>query len=343
MQSLSVIFKKAYEIAVAEQPLPKPGTQEVLVQTRLSAISPGTEMLVYRGRFPAGVKADEGIGALAHEFSYPLKYGYATVGRVAALGSNVAPEWLNRLVFCFHPHESHFVVASDQLIPLPADIDPADAVFLANMETAVNFMMDGRPVIGECVVAFGQGIVGLLTTALLHRFPLNSLVTVDKYPLRREKSLQLGADCAIDADTVNLSVHLVETLRSSCGASEADLVYEVSGNPDAINQAIDVAGFAARIVIGSWYGTQKAKLDLGGHFHRRRITLISSQVSTLPQEFAARWSKARRLGVAWEMIRQIKPSQFITQRFPVNRVQEAFELLDKRPEEAIQVVLTYEH
>ena len=62
---------------------------------------------------------------------------------------------------------------------MPADLPPQDAVLLPFMETAVSFVMDGQPLIGEQVVVFGQGVIGLLATRLLAEYPLASLVTVD--------------------------------------------------------------------------------------------------------------------------------------------------------------------
>jgi threonine dehydrogenase-like Zn-dependent dehydrogenase len=121
----------------------------------------------------------------------------------------------------------------------------------------------------------------------------------------------------------------------------ADLVFELSGNPQTLDAAIASAGFASRIVIGSWYGTKPAAVNLGGKFHRSRIRLISSQVSTLPPEAAARWDKARRIESAWEMIRRVRPSRFITHDMPVGRAAEVYDLLDRRPGDVLQVVFTY--
>jgi 2-desacetyl-2-hydroxyethyl bacteriochlorophyllide A dehydrogenase len=342
MNRTSVIFKNPHEIELLQDALPSPRRGEVLIKTHLSAISPGTEMLVYRGQFPPKLPVDKNITTLAHEFRYPLKYGYTTIGRVVETGPTVSNGWLDRMVFCFHPHESHFVAQQDQLIPVPVDIDPADALFLPNMESGVNFLMDGRPIIGEAVVVYGQGVVGLLTTAQLATLPVSCLVTLDKWPLRRKKSLAVGAHFTWDPAAPDLQDELAAVCQSRSGNQNADLIYELSGNPAALNQAVGIAGFGTRIVIGSWYGTRKATLDLGAGFHRNRIRIISSQVSTLAPEFSGRWSKDRRLSVAWEMIRRIEPADFITHRFDIHRAKEAYELLDERPGEAIQVVLTYE-
>jgi 2-desacetyl-2-hydroxyethyl bacteriochlorophyllide A dehydrogenase len=319
-------------VTVREEPLGRPAAGQVLVQTLVSAISPGTEMLVYRGHVPAGMPLDSTLPVLAGDFAFPLKYGYAAVGRVTELGEGADPEWQGRMVLCFHPHESHFLASPDELIPVPAGLPAEAAALLPNLETAVNFLMDGQPVVGERVAVFGQGVVGLLTTALLARLPLSSLVTVDRHPLRRQVSLDLGAHNSLDPEAPGA----LEDLRAS-----ADLTYEVSGSPSALDPAIAATGFGGRVVIGSWYGDQRVSLSLGGAFHRSRIQLVSSQVSTIAPRWSARWSKARRLEVAWRLLAELKPAGLITHRFPFADAAEAYDLLDRRPGEAIQVVLSY--
>ncbi len=86
-----------------------------------------------------------------------------------------------------------------------------------------------------------------------------------------------------------------------------------------------------------------AALELGGRFHRQRIRLISSQVSTVTPALSARWSKQRRFALAWDMIRRIRPSRFITHQIPFRRARQAFELIDKDPASTIQVILEYDH
>jgi threonine dehydrogenase-like Zn-dependent dehydrogenase len=121
----------------------------------------------------------------------------------------------------------------------------------------------------------------------------------------------------------------------------ADLAYELSGSPAALDQAIAVTGFNGRIVIGSWYGQKRADLNLGGAFHRSRIRLISSQVSTLTPELSGRWTKSRRLAVAWAALREIDISRLITHRFPLVEAHQAYHMVDESPEQTIQVLLTY--
>ncbi|MGZ4937077.1 MAG: GTP cyclohydrolase II [Halobacteriota archaeon] len=334
--TVSLYFTARRHVSVREEALPKLKAAQVLVATLFSAISPGTERLIYRGEFPERMAVDESIADLSGAFAYPLKYGYAAVGQVVATGTDVEADWEGRLVTAFHPHESHFVADPSTLLPVPDDISAEDAAFLPTMETAVNFVMDGAPVIGEDVLVFGQGIVGLLTTSILAGFPLANLITLDQHALRRQTSREAGAQASFYPDDTAFETLLHDQLPNG-----ADLTYEISGSPAALEQALTVTGFNGRIVIGSWYGSKRATLNLGGSFHRSRIRLISSQVSSMAPKFDGRWTKMRRFEVAWEMIRQLKPSRLITHRFPIEQAAEAYRWLDQKPEKVIQILLTY--
>ena len=123
----SLYFTAPREVTVREEPLPKLQKTQVLVETLFSAISPGTECLIYRGEFPEGMAADPGIANLSGEFAYPFRYGYAAVGQVVARGEDVEASWQGNLVTAFHPHESHFVADPSTLLPVPDDISAESA------------------------------------------------------------------------------------------------------------------------------------------------------------------------------------------------------------------------
>ena len=272
--------------------------------------------------------------ALSSELGYPLAYGYATVGRVIKISKEMRHRWLDRLVFAFKPHTSHFVATPDELLPLPEGMFPETACFLPNMETAVNLVQDGAPLLGERVLVLGQGIIGLLTSALLAEFRLETLVTADYYPMRREASLALGTKASFDPAALDF--------RKQASTQDGyDLTFEISGSPAALDDAIALTGFGGRVLIGSWYGEKQTTLDLGGDFHRSRIKLISSQVSTIAPELSARWDKSRRFEVVWDALQRIQPQKWITHRFPLEQAGEAYKLLDKQPQDTIQIIFTH--
>jgi 2-desacetyl-2-hydroxyethyl bacteriochlorophyllide A dehydrogenase len=341
MKRQSLFFAAPHQVEIRQEPLDAPGPGQVLVQTLISAISPGTELLIYRGQAPGDLAVDETISALAGRFGFPLKYGYAVIGRAVALGEGVPAEWQDRLVFAFNPHESHFLAPLEELLLPPPGMAPETSVLFPLMETAVTFVMDGQPQLGEQVAVFGQGVVGLLLTGLLSRLPLASLVTLDLHAGRRDLSTKWGAHLSLDPTAPGALEQLLDNLSLSGSYRGADLCFEVSGNPQALEQAIAATGFNGRVVIGSWYGLKKADLNLGGRFHRSRMRLISSQVSTLAPELSGRWSKFRRYLLAWRLLQELDPGSLITQRFPLTQAAQAYALLDKNPAEALQVILTY--
>lgn len=333
MKRKTVYFTAPRQVEIREETLPPPGADEVLVETVCSAISAGTETLVYRGDFPQLKDAHD---SLSSELKYPLAYGYATVGVVRYTGTDVDKSWEDKVVFSFQPHTSHFTAKPESLLSVPHSLLPESACFLPNMETAVNLVQDGAPILGERVLVLGQGIVGLLTASLLREFPLAALVTADRFPLRREASLAQKVTASLDPAAPDFASHL-----SGYAQDGFDLTYELSGNPSALNDAIAATRFSGRIVIGSWYGTKRSPIDFGGAFHRSRIKLIASQVSAIAPELSARWDKARRFEVAWDALRRIQPERWITHRFSLSQAADAYHLLDENPSKTIQIILTY--
>lgn len=330
----ALVFAAPRRVEVIEEDSGSPPPGHLLVQTRVSAISAGTELLAFRDELPANLPLDDTLPALAAATTrYPFRYGYAAVGKVIATGDGVAPGWVGRQVFSFQPHASAFSVAAADAWAVPEGMDAERAVLLANMETAVNLILDGAPRIGERVVVFGQGVVGLLTTGLLARFPLRALTVVDAVAGRAALGRTLGATAAMEP---------AGNVRDAIGGDGADLSYELTGNPDALNAALSATGREGRVIVGSFYGRKRGAIDLGGHFHRGRITIASSQVSHIGPALSGRWDRARRREAAWESLARTDTRSLVTHRFPIERASEAFSLLDEGPSKVLQVLLTYE-
>lgn len=311
--------------------------EEVLVETRLSAISPGTELLIYHDEAPKDLAADETLDALDGDLSYPLRYGYASIGEVVEKGSDVEEEWLGRTVMAFNPHETRFRAHPSDLILVPDGVEPEEMAMYPTVETATNLVLDGAPKIGERVAVFGAGVVGLSTIGLLARFPLSELLAVDPLSSRRDRAKRMGADTAVAPGELSTS-----RWADLMGPSGADLVYEISGNPSALDQARALAGYDSRIVVGSWYGTKPSTLTLGGDFHRDRISFEASQVSTLSPSLRGRWTYDRRTAVTVDNLASLSVDSLVTHHIPFENAPRAYRLLDEHPEEALQILLTYQ-
>jgi 2-desacetyl-2-hydroxyethyl bacteriochlorophyllide A dehydrogenase len=340
VRAREVIIQTPGRIEVHEAEVSNPGPGKIRVRTSVCGISPGTELLAFRGKLPTRDDTDHSIDPHAGSATYPMRTGYCSVGVVDKTGPNVDPDWNGRRVFAFQPHGTHSIAETSDVISLSAELSDELATFIPNLETAIGLVMDGQPAIGERVVVLGQGIVGLLVTRLLSRYPLALLASADRVEERRERARSSGADLAIDPSDEEDRDRLFQLLMAEGEPSCADLIFELSGNPDALNDAISFAGFGARIVAGSWYGKKPAALDLGGRFHRNRISISSSQVSTINPAFSARWSKSRRMREVLRLLPGLALENLITHRFPIGQADQAFALLDQSPENALQVILT---
>ena len=325
-----LVFNGPHDVTLLDEPCPTPGAGEVLVRTRLSALSAGTELLAYRGQLPPDMALDETLPGLANAaFQYPFRYGYASMGVVVAAGAGVEAGWTGKRVFAFVPHASAFIASINDVFEVPESLPDEASPLLASAETATNLVLDGCPQLGERVVIFGQGVIGLLLTSILARFPLQSLEVVDPAAPRTARGVAMGATVR-DPGT-----------RGST-ANDADLSYEVSGNPAALDQAIAVTGSEGRVVVGSFYGQKRASLDLGGHFHRGRLRLISSQVSHIGSRLRGRWDRQRRMAVAWQALGQTDTRALISHRFAFAHAAAAYRLLDQGAPTTLQVLLVHD-
>ena len=332
-ERLSVWFEGPRRIGVRRGPAPEPGPGEARVRTSVSAISTGTELAAYRGQLDPALVRDETLGAhRGGSFRFPFPYGYASVGRVEAFGSDPpedAPGAGSR-VFAFVPHQSVFSVAVDELLLVPAAVPDERAALFPYLETAVNLLLDGAPRIGERVVVVGQGVLGLALTALLSRYPLGGLITVEPNPERRRRSLEFGAHESVTPGEASERVH-----RAFPGGAE--LVFEVSGNRSALDPAIRAAARDGRVIAGSWLAGGKTPLDLGGWFHRGRIRIVSSQVSHLPP-LGSSWTIERRRRTAWELLASLPLEALVTLRVPLADAGTAYARLDAGEELAALLV-----
>ncbi|HEY4157523.1 MAG TPA: hypothetical protein VGM29_05475, partial [Polyangiaceae bacterium] len=172
-----------------EEVLRAPGPDEVLVHTRFSALSRGTESLVFNGRVPESEYERMRCPFQAGNFPGPVKYGYANVGVVGAGPA----ELRERPVFCLFPHQTAYVVPARAVVPVPENVPLERAVLAANLETAVNAVWDAAPRLGDRATVIGAGVLGCLCAYLLVRQIGVEVELVDVSPERALIARQLGA------------------------------------------------------------------------------------------------------------------------------------------------------
>lgn len=267
---------------IRSEALAAPGPGEVLVETRWSAISRGTEALVAMGRVPTSQASAMRCPFQQGSFPFPVKYGYCSVGAVSA-----GPAALQgRDVFCLHPHQTRYVVPASAVHVLPDGLPPERAVLAANMETALNVVWDAALLPGERIVVMGAGVVGCLIARIAARLPGAEVTLVDTDPGKAAIARKLGLPFRTSTDELE----------------PADCVINASGSGAALRAGLAIAGIEARIVEASWHGDGSVALPLGEAFHSRRLRLLSSQVGTIAPAMRPRFDHRRRLAKALELL-----------------------------------------
>jgi 2-desacetyl-2-hydroxyethyl bacteriochlorophyllide A dehydrogenase len=267
---------------IRDEILPAPGADDVVVRAMFSGISRGTESLVFQGRVPASEHERMRAPFQSGDFPAPIKYGYASVGRVERGPRHIE----GRNVFVLYPHQSRYVVPAASVCVLPERVPPNRAILAANLETAINGLWDARPHIGDRVAVIGAGTVGCLVAWLAGRIAGCDVHLIDINPSRRAVATTLGVSFASPEQA----------------AQNADVVVHASGSAAGLDLALRLAAFETRIVEMSWYGSDVVSLALGNAFHSKRLSLISSQVGRVATSQRARWDHRRRMELALSML-----------------------------------------
>ena len=308
-------------VRIDAERLGAPTQGDLLVASAFSAISRGTERLVYGGLTDPGHRDGMRSPMQVGDFPFPVKYGYCSVGRV----EEGPADFLGRTVFALHPHQDRFRVASSDVMLIPEGVSARRATLAANMETALNALWDSGAGAGDRIVIVGAGVVGLLITYLAARLPGAEVTALDTNPRRRALVESFGAAYAERSDQV----------------AEADVVFHTSASAKGLASAIDCCAAEATLAEVSWYGDASVEVSLGGPFHSKRLRLISSQVGEVPPGRRPRWTLRRRLAKALDLLKDDRLDALITHEVPFAKVPESMAaILDGRTD-AVSTIIRY--
>lgn len=329
MRARALEFVAPRRVALVDVDLRAPRDGEILVRTVYSGISSGTELLAYRGEIDPALALDEAIDSLRGSFTFPFRYGYSCVGVVEESKASV-PTGTN--VFALHPHQDHFVCAADQATVV-ADVDLRIATLFPLVETGLQIALDVGRVVADDVVVSGLGAVGLVTALLLQRAGARVIGIEPRHERR---------DLARDLDLHALDPREApEAVARITAGSGVPLVVEVSGHPNALDVALSLLAHEGTALVGSWYGTKPVTLRLGDAFHRRRLTIRSTQVSTIPAELSSHWTVERRRNEAVRLLGELPLKRLASHEFAFDDAAKAFAALDAGEEDIVHAALVY--
>ena len=335
---------KPRDVGLREYPTPEPAAGEVRVRTLYSGISAGTELAMYRGTNPYLARRWDAEAALflpgQATLSYPVDvWGYSEVGEIDALGDGVTGLQLGEVVWGAWCHRSHAVLPAERLLGhiLPPGLDPMVGTFDRVGAVALNAVLASGACIGETVVVFGLGVIGLLTTQLLIAQGID-VIAIDTMLHRLELARKFGAT-PLSAENGDLAL----AFRDLTQGRGADRVIELTGAYPALHQAIRVAGVGGTVIAAGFYQGPATALALGEEFHHNRVTLISSQIGSLPLALRDRWSRERLHDTVIRLctVGRLDPMPLVSHVIPASSAAEAYALLDKAPADVLQVILDF--
>lgn len=319
-ESRALWFDGPQHASILSQPLPeiKPGWCEI--ETLYSAVSPGTERLVFQGRVPPEVYGEMRCPYMGGEFPFPVKYGYSLVGRVVQGEADL----VDRLVYVMHPHQHRCMVRCEDTAPIPESLPPHRAILAAGLETALNGVWDSGVTVGERALVAGFGLIGSLTARLLSMIPGVKVTVTD-----------------FDPEKISLAQRMWFDACRPCDVDDFDLAFNASASGEGLQTAIDHVGYQGRVIELSWYGALEVKLQLGGSFHSGRKSILSSQVSHIPDRLHSRWDRRRRLDLVFSLLAKPEFDNHITHEIRFDDLPEWFNRIGAEPLPGLAYLVNY--
>ena len=316
-----VRFTSPRQSEVVEEPLVPLGPDEVRLRTLYSGISAGTELTAYRGSNPYLTKRwDEETRLFVDgstSFSYPVDgWGYEEVGEVVEVGAECTGVAVGDRIWGTWGHRDVTVQKAERAAAriLDPGADPRVGIFSQIGAIALNVVLDADIHVGETVAVFGLGVPGQIA-AQLARLNGARVIGVDNIAGRRALAVELGADVCL----------------------------EVTGNYRALHEAIRSVAYSSRVCAAGFMQGDGLGLRLGEEFHHNRVQLVCSQISGVAPALQHRWNGYRLARTAMDLAEQgrLRLTELISHTVPMAEAPEAFRLLDEHPEQALQVVLSF--
>ena len=328
-----IIFPERGVVRVEPCAKPEPRAGEVLIETRATLVSTGTELTALMAAYPPD-------SIWQRMFPFPVRPGYDNVGEVVALGDGVAPEWLGRRAASLQPHARFVTAAADTCRPVPEDVSAERAAFFTIAEIVMNGVRRSRLTWGEVVVVYGAGLLGQLTAQVCLQAGASAVVVVDVAPAR----LRLLPDDprlhALDPRASDVAGAVRELTRGRM----ADVVFEVTAEPGLLEQQIGVLREQGRLVVLS-SPRGPVTIDLHDHCVAPSISIIGAHNMSHPKAatLADPWVPQRHCELFFDLLRQgvLDVDRLLSERIPYRDAPALYDQLQRDRSGLMGVVLRW--
>lgn len=289
------------EAAFRDYEPPSLGSQDIRVKTSWAAAKHGTEMSYFKGYGLARGRYDFNLKLFMpgeEEFRFPAPLGNTSVGEVVEVGSEVSKFRVGDTAFAYGPFREIHTWTEDSARHLSDGTPWQAACCLDPANFAVGAVRDGHVRLGDRVVVFGMGAIGLCALQVARAAGARQTIAVEPVAMRRELALELGADEVVNPATTDVGLRVRE-LTDNLGA---DVCIEYSGHHSALSQALRSAAYGGTVVAGAFPGPYGAGLDFGAEAHFNRLNMVFSRSCSEPNPDYPNWDEPRLMEVAWELL-----------------------------------------
>jgi 2-desacetyl-2-hydroxyethyl bacteriochlorophyllide A dehydrogenase len=287
----TVVFTGPRKVVIENRPVPKPGPGQVVVKSRMTLISTGTELTILKGEFSKGSAWDR-YG------KYPFVPGYDNVGEVVAVGEGADEGLVGKRISSYGAHSLYAAVSINETRAVREDISDDLAAFGTIADIVYNGVRRGRPEWGEAAVVFGLGLLGQIAVRCLLFAGMKPVFAVDVSDERLALLPKHKRIVPINPKKADVK----ETVSRHTKGRMADLVYEVTGAPALIPSELAVLKRVGRIVILSSPGGP-TQFDFHDLCNAPSFTIIGAHGSSSPQCETPynQWTRPRNTELYFDM------------------------------------------
>lgn len=274
MNNQEIVFTKPGTAELLNTDRPRPGNQDVLVQTMVSTVSSGTEKALLTGEVR--------VSCVGHETKahFPRQSGYSAAGIVAKIGKDVRSVKVgDRVAVSWSTHSAYCVVSESNVHKIVDDRISFSEAALWHISTfPLAAIRKCRLEIGESALVMGLGAVGILAVCLLKAAGAVPIIAVDPVKERREKAKAVGADFVFDpfSETFPEDVHAV--------SGGVNVALEATGTGRGLNGALDCMKRFGRVALLGCTRHSDFSVDYYQKVHGPGVTLIGAHTLARPEK-----------------------------------------------------------
>lgn len=330
------------DLRIVEMEKPAPGPGEVLVQVKAVGVCASDVHYFRDGRIGDAVITE------------PLVIGHEFAGVIAEVGpgvTNVKPgdrvavepgipcyqcdlcqegyyNLCRKIRFCgTPPHDGsmrEYIAWPAQLVePIPDSMTMGEAAMLEPLAVGVYAVEIAGDVRGKTVGILGVGAIGLSILQAAKAAGCGEAYVTDVLPFRLDLAYKLGAD-----HTFSAGPSAVDAVKQATGGRGLDIVFEAAGENEAVCQATEMVRPAGTMVIGG--------------IPREDVMTVTASVirrKALTIKMLRRSNNALKKSIQLVADGEVDLSSFVTHRFPLDRVVEAFETARDRKDVSLRVLV----